>query len=81
LQQRRNKEICKLPSLEDFEANVEVTDDKILYQLNYRSIMSHIHPPKALFIQIFMIPQQCGFKSAIYLFMLFFLSDHFYSVQ
>ena len=35
LQQRRNKEICKLPYLEDFEANVEVAEDKILCQLNY----------------------------------------------
>ncbi len=34
--------------------------------------MSHIHPPKALFVQIFMILHQCGFKSAIHLFMLFF---------
>jgi hypothetical protein len=30
LQQRMNKEICKLPYLEDFEANVEVAEDKIL---------------------------------------------------
>jgi hypothetical protein len=45
-----------------------------------RSIMSHIHPPKALFVQIFMILHQCGFKSAIHLFMLF-LSDHFYSAD
>ncbi len=34
--------------------------------------MSHIHPPKALFIQISMIMHQCHFKSAIYLSKLFF---------
>ncbi len=34
--------------------------------------MSHIHPPKALLIQIFMILQKCGFKSTIYLTKLFF---------
>jgi hypothetical protein len=33
LHQRRNKEICKLPYLADFEANVEVAEDKILYKL------------------------------------------------
>jgi hypothetical protein len=35
LHQRRNKEICKLPYLEDFEANVEVAEDKILYKLKH----------------------------------------------
>jgi hypothetical protein len=34
--------------------------------------MSHIHPPKALFIQIFMIVHQCHFISAIFLSKLFF---------
>ncbi len=34
--------------------------------------MSHIHPPKALCIQIFMILHQCHFISAIYLSKLFF---------
>jgi hypothetical protein len=33
--QRRNKEICKLPYLEGFEANVEVAEDKILYKLKH----------------------------------------------
>jgi hypothetical protein len=35
LQQRRNKQICILPYLEDFEANVEVAEDKILCQLKH----------------------------------------------
>ncbi len=34
--------------------------------------MSHIHPPKALCIQIFMTLHQCHFISAIYLSKLFF---------
>ncbi len=35
LQQRKNKEICKLPYIEDFEAIVEVPEDKILCQLKH----------------------------------------------
>jgi hypothetical protein len=42
------------------------------WNIQCRSIMSHIHPPKALFIQIFMILHQCHCISAIYLSKLFF---------
>ncbi len=35
MQQRRNKEICKLPYLEDFEANIEVAEENILCQLKH----------------------------------------------
>ncbi len=35
LKQRRNKEICKLPYMEDLEAIVEVPEDKILCQLKH----------------------------------------------
>jgi hypothetical protein len=35
LHQRRNKEIYKLPYIEDFEANVEVSEDKILCKLKH----------------------------------------------
>jgi hypothetical protein len=35
LHQRRKKEIYKLPYIEDFEANVEVSEDKILYKLEH----------------------------------------------
>jgi hypothetical protein len=50
------------------------------WNIQCRSITSHIHPPKALCIQIFMILHQCHFISAIYLSKQFFLNDHFYSV-
>jgi hypothetical protein len=33
LHQRRNKEIYKLPYIEDFEANVEVSEDNIFCRL------------------------------------------------
>ncbi len=42
------------------------------WNIQCRSIMSHIYPPKALFIQIFMILHQCHFISAICLSKLFF---------
>jgi hypothetical protein len=35
LHQRRNKEIYKLPYIEDFEANAEVSEDKILCKLEH----------------------------------------------
>ncbi len=35
MHQRRNKEIYKLPYIEDFEANVEVSEDKILCKLEH----------------------------------------------
>jgi hypothetical protein len=42
------------------------------WNIQCRSIMSHIHPPKALFTQIFMILHQCHFMRAIYLSKLIF---------
>jgi hypothetical protein len=55
--------------MEDCDAIVEVSKDKIVCQLKLqgRSIMTHIHPPKALFIQISMTLHQCSVKSDIYL--------------
>jgi hypothetical protein len=35
LHQRKNKKIYKLPYIENFEANVEVSEDKILCKLEH----------------------------------------------
>ncbi len=57
--------------MEDFEANAEVSVNKILCKLKHKYNES-IHPPKALFRQISMIVYQHSFKSAIYLSKLLF---------
>ncbi len=82
MQQRRNKEICKLPYLEDFEANVEVAEDKIWCQLKHTSweyneshsssqsfVHTDLHDTATVWFQKCYIP--------VYI---IFLSDHFYSV-
>jgi hypothetical protein len=51
LHQRRNKEIYKLRYIEDFEANVEVSEDKILCKLEHtRKEHNESHSPYQGFI-------------------------------
>ncbi len=68
LHQRRNKEIYKLPYMEDFEANKDVSEDNIFCSscnVQGMSTMIHMPLPKSLFIQNSVILHHCSFKSAI----------------
>jgi hypothetical protein len=82
LQQRRNKEICKLPYLEDFEANVEVAEDKISCQLKHTREEHNVsHSPSQSFVHTDLHDTAIVWFQKCYLpVKVIFLSDHFYSV-